>query len=85
MTALVTGPVKGRDATPRRSCRRRAFRAGLLPAVMLALAACAQPPTEVVDMSNVPELTRDAMVQVRVGANQSCGIKRRRSMTLLAG
>lgn len=35
-------------------------------AFVLALAACAQPPAEVVDMTNVPELTRDAMVQVRV-------------------
>jgi hypothetical protein len=35
-------------------------------AFVLVLAACAQPPTDVVDMTNVPELTRDAMVQVRV-------------------
>ena len=38
----------------------------ILAACVLALSACAQPPTEVVDMTNVPELTRDAMVQVRV-------------------
>ncbi len=33
---------------------------------ILALTGCYQPPTPVVDMSLVPEMTRDAMVQVRV-------------------
>ena len=52
-----------------------------LAACVLALSACAQPPTEVVDMTNVPELTRDAMVQVRVLPLAACRTRDFRSIT----